>query len=179
MVRIALILAAALTLTGTAQAQSPTYRAVPATAIAQDSVIADGVMWRCGTAGCVATNATSLRARSASSKALPSARRRSTRIRSPSATRKPKADVFLRSPGTPTPHLPGHCGPGRASIRARCFRPTSTPTARTANDVRHADAVYPVFRRDHCRSGEAHTCGPTRRGADRNRLRPCRRCNIG
>jgi hypothetical protein len=59
MVRIALILAAAMTLTGTAQAQSPTYRAVPATAIAQDSVIADGVMWRCGTAGCVATNATS------------------------------------------------------------------------------------------------------------------------
>jgi hypothetical protein len=59
MVRIATILAASLTLSGTAQAQSPTYRAVPASAVAQTNVIADGVMWRCGSEGCVATNATS------------------------------------------------------------------------------------------------------------------------
>jgi hypothetical protein len=45
---------------GPAQAQSPAYRAVPATAVASaDSVIADGVLWRCGAEGCVATNATS------------------------------------------------------------------------------------------------------------------------
>jgi hypothetical protein len=43
-----------------AQAQLPAYRAVPATALASvDSVIADGVLWRCGAEGCVATNATS------------------------------------------------------------------------------------------------------------------------
>jgi hypothetical protein len=43
-----------------AQAQSPAYRAVPATVVAaNDTVIADGVLWRCGSEGCVATNATS------------------------------------------------------------------------------------------------------------------------
>jgi hypothetical protein len=59
MVRLATLLAASLAFVGTAQAQSPTYRAVPATAVAQASVIADGVLWRCGSEGCLATNATS------------------------------------------------------------------------------------------------------------------------
>lgn len=66
MVRIgSLVLATALTLSAgaiiePAQAQSPAYRAVPATAVAaNDTVIADGVLWRCGSEGCVATNATS------------------------------------------------------------------------------------------------------------------------
>ena len=66
MVRItSLFLATALTLSlgaaiEPAQAQSPAYRAVPATALASaDSVIAYGVLWRCGSEGCVATNATS------------------------------------------------------------------------------------------------------------------------
>ena len=59
MLRFATLLAASLTLTGVAQAQSPLYRAIPATAPTKASVIADGVMWRCGTEGCVATNATS------------------------------------------------------------------------------------------------------------------------
>jgi hypothetical protein len=42
-----------------AMAQSPAYRAVPVTAAAADTVIADGVLWRCGDNGCTATNATS------------------------------------------------------------------------------------------------------------------------
>jgi hypothetical protein len=42
-----------------AQAQSPAYRAVPVTQASADTVIADGVLWRCGTDGCLATNATS------------------------------------------------------------------------------------------------------------------------
>ncbi len=43
-----------------AHAQSPAYRAVPVTSVASaDSVIADGVLWRCGSDGCTATNATS------------------------------------------------------------------------------------------------------------------------
>ena len=42
-----------------ASAQPPAYRAIPATAVTTENVIADGVMWRCGTAGCVATGATS------------------------------------------------------------------------------------------------------------------------
>lgn len=40
-------------------AQSPAYRAVPVAAAADTTVIADGVLWRCGDAGCTATNATS------------------------------------------------------------------------------------------------------------------------
>ncbi len=66
MVRItSIFLATALTLSlgaaiEPAQAQSPAYRAVPATALASnDNVISDGVLWRCGSEGCVATNATS------------------------------------------------------------------------------------------------------------------------
>lgn len=42
-----------------AMAQSPAYRAVPVAAAANATVIADGVLWRCGDAGCTATNATS------------------------------------------------------------------------------------------------------------------------
>ena len=59
MVRLATLIAASLALSGTAQAQSPTYRAVPVAAIVHTNVIADGVMWRCGSEGCLATNATS------------------------------------------------------------------------------------------------------------------------
>ena len=65
MVRIGmLITATALTLSlgamiEPARAQSPEYRAVPVTTASASSVIADGVLWRCGTDGCVATNATS------------------------------------------------------------------------------------------------------------------------
>ena len=59
MLRLATILAASLSLAGVAQAQSPMYRAVPTTAPAKATVIADGVMWRCGSEGCVATSATS------------------------------------------------------------------------------------------------------------------------
>lgn len=40
-------------------AQSPAYRAVPVVAAADTTVIADGMLWRCGDAGCTATNATS------------------------------------------------------------------------------------------------------------------------
>lgn len=40
-------------------AQSPAYRAVPVTSANAATVIADGVLWRCGDAGCTATNATS------------------------------------------------------------------------------------------------------------------------
>ncbi len=42
-----------------AHAQSPAYRAVPVTVASASNVIADGVLWRCGSNGCVATNATS------------------------------------------------------------------------------------------------------------------------
>lgn len=42
-----------------AHAQSPAYRAVPVATAPTASVIADGVMWRCGDTGCVATNASS------------------------------------------------------------------------------------------------------------------------
>jgi hypothetical protein len=65
MVRIGmLVTATALTLSlgamiEPARAESPAYRAVPVTASAEPSVIADGVMWRCGSDGCVTTNATS------------------------------------------------------------------------------------------------------------------------
>ena len=65
MVRIGtLILATALTLSlgsmiEPAQAQSPAYRAVPVAVAAAETVIADGVLWRCGDLGCTATNATS------------------------------------------------------------------------------------------------------------------------
>ena len=59
MLRLSTILAASLSLVGVAQAQSPQYHAIPATASTKASVIADGVMWRCGSEGCVATNATS------------------------------------------------------------------------------------------------------------------------
>jgi len=59
MLRFATVLAASLALAGAAQAQSPTFRAVPATAVEQASVIADGVLWRCGAEGCLATNANS------------------------------------------------------------------------------------------------------------------------
>ncbi len=65
MARIAMFVAAsALTLSlgaaiEPARAQAPEYRAVPAAAGAAGNVIADGVMWRCGDQGCVATNATS------------------------------------------------------------------------------------------------------------------------
>ena len=59
MLRFATICVASLSLAGVAQAQSPMYRAVPAATPANASVIADGVMWRCGAEGCVATNATS------------------------------------------------------------------------------------------------------------------------
>lgn len=59
MVRFATILAASLAFAGVAQAQSPIYRAVPATAAAEANVIADGVLWRCGTDGCVTSKATS------------------------------------------------------------------------------------------------------------------------
>jgi hypothetical protein len=65
MVRIGmLITATALTLSlgamiEPAHAQSPAYRAVPVAAASADSVIADGVLWRCGSDGCTATNATS------------------------------------------------------------------------------------------------------------------------
>ncbi len=64
MVRIGMfITAAALSLSlgaaiEPAHAQSPSYRAVPTTAVASGNVIVDGVMWRCGTDGCVASNAT-------------------------------------------------------------------------------------------------------------------------
>lgn len=40
-------------------AQSPAYRAVPVAQASAGTVIADGVLWRCGDAGCIATNATS------------------------------------------------------------------------------------------------------------------------
>jgi hypothetical protein len=40
-------------------AQSPAYRAVPVAVASNATVIADGVLWRCGDAGCTATNATS------------------------------------------------------------------------------------------------------------------------
>lgn len=59
MVRFATLLAASLVFAGAAQAQSPVYRAVPVTASAEASVIADGVLWRCGTDGCVTSKATS------------------------------------------------------------------------------------------------------------------------
>ena len=59
MLRFATLLAASLSLTGVVQAQAPLYHAVPTTASAKATVIADGVMWRCGSEGCVATNATS------------------------------------------------------------------------------------------------------------------------
>lgn len=59
MVRFANALLASIVLAGTAQAQSPTFRAVPATAVTTASVIADGVLWRCGAEGCLATNASS------------------------------------------------------------------------------------------------------------------------
>jgi uridine phosphorylase len=59
MVRFATLLVASMALVGTAQAQSPTYRAVPAATVSEANVIADGVMWRCGTDGCVTSKATS------------------------------------------------------------------------------------------------------------------------
>jgi hypothetical protein len=65
MVRIGmLITATALTLSlgamiEPAHAQSPAYRAVPVAAASTSNVIADGVLWRCGSDGCTATNATS------------------------------------------------------------------------------------------------------------------------
>ena len=65
MVRIGTLIAAtALTLSlgsmiEPAHAQSPAYRAVPVAVAASDTVIADGVLWRCGDDGCLATNATS------------------------------------------------------------------------------------------------------------------------
>ena len=66
MVRIgSLLIATALTISlgaaiEPAQARPPAYRAVPVAAVASaDTVIADGVLWRCGSEGCVATNATS------------------------------------------------------------------------------------------------------------------------
>lgn len=59
MVRFAVMLAASLAFAGTASAAAPTYRAVPAAAVAVETVIADGVLWRCGAQGCLATNATS------------------------------------------------------------------------------------------------------------------------
>ncbi len=65
MVRIGTFIAAsALTLSmlgmiEPAQAQLPAYRAVPLTAASAQTVIADGVLWRCGDNGCTATNATS------------------------------------------------------------------------------------------------------------------------
>lgn len=65
MVRIGmLITATALTLSlgamiEPAHAQSPAYRAVPVAVAASGNVIADGVMWRCGDAGCTTTTATS------------------------------------------------------------------------------------------------------------------------
>ena len=65
MVRIGTLIAAtALTLSlgsmiEPAQAQSPAYRAVPVAVAASDTVIAEGVLWRCGDDGCLATNATS------------------------------------------------------------------------------------------------------------------------
>jgi hypothetical protein len=65
MVRIGTFVAAsALTLSmlgmiEPAQAQSPAYRAVPVAQASADTVIADGVLWRCGDNGCTATNATS------------------------------------------------------------------------------------------------------------------------
>jgi hypothetical protein len=40
-----------------AHAQSPAYRAVPVTVTSASNVIADGVMWRCGSDGCVTANA--------------------------------------------------------------------------------------------------------------------------
>lgn len=66
MARIAM-LATAIALTGSllfaiepAQAQPPAYRAVPVTALASaQNVIADGVLWRCGTEACTTTTATS------------------------------------------------------------------------------------------------------------------------
>jgi hypothetical protein len=65
MVRIGMFIAAtALTLSlgaaiEPAQAQAPAYRAVPVAQASTASVITDGVLWRCGTDGCVTSNATS------------------------------------------------------------------------------------------------------------------------
>lgn len=59
MVRFATLLAASLAFAGAAQAQSPIYRAVPATAVSQATVVAGDVLWRCGSEGCVTTKATS------------------------------------------------------------------------------------------------------------------------
>ena len=56
-----IIAAASLALISVAPAfaQSPAYRAVPVAQASAETVIADGVLWRCGDAGCTATNATS------------------------------------------------------------------------------------------------------------------------
>lgn len=51
--------ALALVSVAPAMAQSPAYRAVPVAQASAETVIADGVLWRCGDNGCTATNATS------------------------------------------------------------------------------------------------------------------------
>lgn len=59
MLRFATVFAATLTFAAAAHAGVPVYRAVPAAAVSGTKIVSDGLLWRCGADGCVATNATS------------------------------------------------------------------------------------------------------------------------